>query len=237
MNQRFVLIVEDDARLAKLVKKALERDGTLKAEIVGKGLDALWTAAEHVPDIVILDLGLPDVDGTEVCRSLRSRQPTAHVPIIIVSERASEQDKLVGFNLGADDYVTKPFSIAELQARVRVALRRGQSSPARLNSYKGRLIAANFNEGLVSVAGKRINLTRREFDLLWYLVEHREQVIPPDRLRKAVWGDVDLGDSRTLVTHIARLRAKLGSAGNQIHTFMRKGYIFSEDPDIPPREP
>lgn len=128
MNHRFVLIVEDDERLAKSVKKALEQDGSLKAHIVGKGLDALWNAAERVPDLVILDLGLPDVDGTEVCRSLRGRQPTAHIPIIIVSERVTEQDKLLCFNLGADDYVTKPFSIAELHARVRVALRRGQGA-------------------------------------------------------------------------------------------------------------
>jgi DNA-binding response OmpR family regulator len=117
-----------------------------------------------------------------------------------------------------------------LQARVRVVLRRSQPPPARLNAYKGRHIKANFADGTVAVNGTPLKLTRREFDLLWYLVEHQDQVIPADRLVEAVWGSTGEG-TRTVTTHIARLRAKLGPAGHQIHTFLRKGYRFSETTD------
>lgn len=229
-SQRLVLLVEDDRELAKLVKRTLEKDSGVRVDIAHTGLDALSIAAEQLPHVVLLDLGLPDLDGTEVCRHLRARARTAHIAIIIVSERASEQDRLTGFNLGADDYVIKPFFMTELLARVRVALRRAQPAPTRLNSYRGHHITANFADGVLSVDGARVRLTRREFDLLWYLVEHQDQVVPPDRLFEAVWGRT-LNDTRTLSTHIARLRAKLGPAGRQIDTFLRKGYRFTETTD------
>jgi DNA-binding response OmpR family regulator len=230
ISSRLVLLVDDDRELATLVKRTLEKDADVKAHVVHTGLDAVSVAAERLPDVVVLDLGLPDVDGTDVCRTLRGRSRTAHIPIVIVSERPTEQDRLTGFSLGADDYVTKPFSVAELQARVRVVLRRAQPAPARLNSYKGQHIKANFVDGVVTVDGTSLKLTRREFDLLWYLVEHQDQVIPADRLLEAVWGSTGEG-TRTVTTHIARLRAKLGPTGHQIHTFLRKGYRFSETAD------
>lgn len=233
-QKRLVLVIEDDRQLGRQIKQTLEKDNTVAVRLVEKGLDGLWAAAEVPPHTIVLDLGLPDVDGTEICRSLRNRQLTAHIPIIIISERTTEQDRLRGFELGADDYVPKPFSLLELQARVRVALRRAPAAPSRLATYTGRHLKANFPEGVVTVDGRTVKLTRREFDLLWYLVEHRDAVIPPSRLVEAVWSDTDPDTgSRTLATHVARLRAKLGKAGEQIHTFLRKGYRFIEEADRP----
>src|SRR5690606_528233 len=168
-----------------LIKHALERGGGAIAEVVGSGDAAIRSAVARVPDLVILDLNLPAVDGIDVCRMLKARPATARVPIIMLTARASEEERVAGLDLGADDYVTKPFSIRELAARVRAVLRRGgapaDGTPARA-VYQGRHLTVDFDAVAIDVDGEAVRLTRREFELLRCLVENRGRVLSRDRL-------------------------------------------------------
>src|SRR5205814_3711062 len=171
MAKNRVLIVEDEHDIAGLIKHTLERGGDAEAQIVGSGDAALAAVAERAPDLIILDLNLPVVSGLEVCRILRSRVDVPHVPIIMLTARTSEDDRVSGLDQGADDYVTKPFSLRELSARVRAVLRRGDSRDAvRQGSYRGERLVADFEAVAIAVDGAPVRLTRRELELLRYLV-------------------------------------------------------------------
>ncbi len=225
-----VLVVEDDDDIAGLIKRALERSGDMAVRIVSSGDDALEAVADDTPNLVILDLNLPVLSGLEVCRILRGRPNTASVPIIMLTARAAEQDRVTGFDLGADDYVTKPFSLRELTARVRAVMRRGRdTTDARSASaaiYRGTHLTADFDAVSVSVDGGPIRLTRREFELLQYLVVNRNRVLSRDRLLERVWGYDRLIETRSVDVHVGRLRSKLGPAGAQIETVVGMGYRF-----------
>src|SRR5262249_604903 len=161
-----VLIVEDEQDIAVLIKHTLERGADAEAEIVSTGDAALKSVSVEPPDLIILDLNLPVLSGQEVCRILRSRSDSRHVPIIMLTARTGEDDRVVGFELGADDYVTKPFSLRELTARVRAVLRRAAKPEDRpLASYQGARLAADFEAVSVEVDGEAVRLTRREFEL------------------------------------------------------------------------
>ena len=224
-----VLVVEDEQDIAALIKHALERSGEMQASIVGSGDAALRAVAEHPPDVIILDLHLPAVGGTEVCRILRSRPATAQIPIIMLTARSTESDRVAGLELGADDYVTKPFSLRELAARVRAVLRRrqGAASPTAL-VYRGAHLVADFDAVAVAVDGQPVRLTRREFELLRFLVENKNRVLSRDRLLERVWGYERDIETRSVDVHVGRLRSKLGPAGTQIETVVGLGYRFAE---------
>jgi DNA-binding response OmpR family regulator len=224
-----ILVVEDEADIAELIKHALERSPGLDVTIVGAGDLALKAAAETVPDLVILDLNLPVVSGSEVCRLLRGRPETAQVPIIMLTARTAESDRVTGLDLGADDYITKPFSLRELAARVRAVLRRrGRTDDGAATVYVGQHLRADFDGVAVSVDGDAVKLTRREFELLKFLVENRNRVMSRDRLLERVWGyDRDV-ETRSVDVHVGRLRAKLRAAGPQIETVVGLGYRFVE---------
>ena len=224
-----VLVVEDEPDIAGLIKLVLERDGEMDAAIASNGDGALRAIQERIPDLVILDLNLPVMSGTEVCRILRSKAGTADLPIIMLTARGGEADRVAGLDLGADDYVSKPFSVRELAARVRAVLRRRhsrQSTPAAI--YRGVHLAADFEAVAVSVDSEPVRLTRREFELLRFLVENRNRVISRDRLLERVWGYERFVETRSVDVHIGRLRAKLRSAGAQIETVIGLGYRFVE---------
>jgi DNA-binding response OmpR family regulator len=224
-----VLVVEDEQDIAALIKHALERSGEMQATIVGSGDAALRTIAEQPPDLVILDLNLPVVGGTEVCRILRSRPATAQIPIIMLTARTAESDRVAGLDLGADDYVTKPFSLRELAARVRAVLRRRQGPNAPAGAlYQGAHLVADFDAVAVAVDGQPVRLTRREFELLRFLVENKNRVLSRDRLLERVWGYERFIETRSVDVHVGRLRSKLGAAGAQIETVVGLGYRFVE---------
>jgi DNA-binding response OmpR family regulator len=224
-----VLVVEDEHDIAGLIKHALERSGEMQARTVGSGDAALRAAAEDPPDVVILDLNLPVLSGTEVCRILRARPLTANLPIIMLTARSGESDRVAGLDLGADDYVSKPFSLRELGARVRAVLRRRhQSGAPGAPSYAGAHLVADFEAVAVAVDGQPVRLTRREFELLRFLVENRNRVLSRDRLLERVWGYERFIETRSVDVHIGRLRAKLGVAGGQIETVIGLGYRFVE---------
>jgi DNA-binding response OmpR family regulator len=227
-----VLVVEDEQDIAELIKHALERCGDGIVQIVGSGDGALRAVTEQPPDLIILDLNLPVLSGLEVCRILRSRPTTAQTPIIMLTARTSESDRVTGLEVGADDYVTKPFSLRELSARVRAVMRRGRplqtTTPgaASATTYQGKHLYADFDAVSVSVDGTAIRLTRREFELLRYLVDNRNRVLSRDRLLERVWGYDRFIETRSVDVHVGRLRGKLGAAGRQIETVVGLGYRF-----------
>jgi two-component system, OmpR family, alkaline phosphatase synthesis response regulator PhoP len=225
-----VLIVEDEEDIAGLIKHTLERTGDLEVSVAISGDAALKGVLEQPPDLIILDLNLPVLSGLEVCRILRARPTTARVPIIMLTARTSESDRVTGLDVGADDYVTKPFSLRELAARVRAVLRRGKSGPAEVSAavYRGRYLQADFDAVAVQVEGKPVRLTRREFELLRYLVENRNRVLSRDRLLERVWGYDRLIETRSVDVHVGRLRGKLGPVARQIETVVGLGYRFVE---------
>ncbi len=227
MPKHRVLIVEDERDIAGLIKHALERGGDADAEIVGSGDMALRVVRDRPPDLIILDLNLPVISGNEVCRILRSGDAAPHVPIIMLTARTSENDRVTGLEQGADDYVTKPFSLRELSARVRAVLRRIATRRERTaTSYRGDHLSADFDAVSVSVNDDPIRLTRREFELLRYLVQNKNRVISRDRLLERVWGYERLVETRSVDVHVGRLRSKLRAAGRQIETVIGLGYRF-----------
>jgi DNA-binding response OmpR family regulator len=224
-----VLVVEDEHDIAGLIRHTLERGGEMDVEIVASGDAALKAVTEHPPDLILLDLNLPVLGGLEVCRLLRQRSATARVPIIMLTARTSESDRVVGLDAGADDYVTKPFSLRELAARVRAVLRRGRpDAPAAPMVYRGQHLVADFDSVSIAVEGEPVRLTRREYELLRYLVENKNRVLSRDRLLERVWGYDRLIETRSVDVHIGRLRGKLGPAGKQIETVVGLGYRFVE---------
>jgi DNA-binding response OmpR family regulator len=227
MPKHRVLIVEDEQDIAGLIKHTVERACDVEAEIVASGDAALRTVDSCPPDLVILDLNLPAVSGIEVCRILRARTESRRVPIIMVTARTTEDDRVSGLDLGADDYLTKPFSPRELAARVRAVLRRttppGEQPVA---GYRGAHLIADFDAVAVTVHGEPIRLTRREFELLRYLVQNKNRVVSRDRLLERVWGYDRMVETRSIDVHVGRLRSKLRAAGRQIETVIGLGYRF-----------
>jgi len=229
MPRTRALVVEDEPDIAGLIKHALERGGDMDVEIADAGDAALKAATDAPPDLVILDLNLPVVNGFEVCRILRMRPATQRIPIIMLTARSSETDRVVGLESGADDYITKPFSMRELAARVQAVLRRGSGAPAAAPAaavYRGPQLVVDFDAISVMVDGLPTRLTRREFELLQFLVQNRNRVVSRDRLLERVWGYEREVETRSVDVHVGRLRAKLGSAARQIETVVGLGYRF-----------
>ncbi len=227
MAKHRILIVEDEQDVAELIRRAVLRNGDADAEIAARGDTALSAVSERPPDVVILDLNLPVLDGVEVCRILRSRADTKRVPIIMLTARGAEDDRVAGLEAGADDYITKPFSLRELAARVRALLRRaGTGAEPATGVYRGQHLSADFDAVAVTVDGQPVRLTRREFELLRFLVQNRNRVISRDRLLERVWGYDRTIETRSVDVHVGRLRNKLGAAGGQIETVVGLGYRF-----------
>ena len=223
-TRRRVLLVEDDGDIAEAIRYQLEKAG-LQVRLARTGEEGL-EAVRKGADLVLLDLNLPGMDGLEVCRMIRRQPTTAHVPIIIVSARADEVDRVLGLEMGADDYVVKPFSLKELAARAKVALRRAASAVEAAQGYRDENWEIEFDAYVVRYQGREIRLTHKEFELLRHLVERPGRVLTRERLLERVWGwDSDV-DVRSIDAHIRRLRLKLASARSHIETVVGLGYRF-----------
>lgn len=227
MTSGRILVVEDDREIADLIAHYLARAG-YRPELVRTGDDALLLARAAPPDLIILDLMLPGLDGLDVCRALRSDPRTASVPIIMVTARGEESDRIVGLELGADDYVTKPFSPKELVARVGAQLRRLRRTPEDA-PLQYRTVLLDPGRHLVLVEGREVRLTAKEFLLLHYLMTHRGRVLSRDRLLTDVWGYQYTGGTRTVDVHIRRLRHKLPVLADAIVTVQQFGYKLADD--------
>ena len=219
-----ILIVEDDPDIAELVSRYLDKAGFI-TERAASGREALQAIAAKPPELLVLDLMLPHVDGLEICRLVRANEVTAAIPIIMLTARAEESERIVGLELGADDYLAKPFSPNELVARVRALLRRahrGTGPAAKTLAYGP--IALDTDRHLVSAGGQDVTLTAKEFLLLEYLMQHRGRVLSRDVLLTDVWGYRYTGGTRTVDVHVRRLREKLPVLADGLVTVKQFGY-------------
>jgi DNA-binding response OmpR family regulator len=226
-----VLVVEDDPDIADLVTRYLDKAGYVTTK-VASGRDAVDQARAKPPELVVLDVMLPQLDGLEVCRLLRAHEATANVPIIMLTARAEESDRIVGLEIGADDYLPKPFSPNELVARVRALLRRAQRGAPdadRPLAYRG--LVLDTDRHTVSLDGQKITLTAKEFLLLEYLLRHRGRVLSRDVLLEQVWGYRYTGGTRTVDVHVRRLREKVPLLADALVTVKQFGYKLLEDMD------
>jgi DNA-binding response OmpR family regulator len=222
---RKILIIEDESDVADLLSLNLRKAG-FRPSAVGDGASGLQRARDDGPDFIILDLMLPKMSGLEVCRILKSDTATAQIPILMLTAKAEEIDRIVGLEFGADDYVTKPFSPREIVLRIRAILRRGEKPDESLRAGPISIDPARHE---VRVSGKPVHLTSLEFKLLRILMQRRGRVQDRDRLLNEVWGYESVIDTRTVDTHVRRLREKLGKVGDAIETVRGFGYRLREN--------
>ena len=220
----YVLVVEDEESLATLLQYNLEKEGYL-VRMCADGEEALMTIEEKQPDLVILDWMLPKVSGIEVCRRIRQRAVTRNLPIIMLTARGEESDRIRGLDTGADDYVVKPFSMTELCARLRAVLRRIRPGLAEDRVRAGDIVIDRVAHR-VKRAGEEIHLGPTEFRLLDYFMQHPGRVFSREQLLNAVWGSDVYVETRTVDVHIGRLRRALGSEGDPIRTVRSAGYAL-----------
>jgi two-component system phosphate regulon response regulator PhoB len=223
-----ILIVEDERDVVEMLALNLRKAGGFLISTATDGSAGLTKARTEKPAFIILDLMLPKMPGLEVCKILKSDPATRHIPIMMLTAKAEEIDRIVGLEFGADDYVTKPFSPREVILRIRAILRRGAAETPDEELTAGP-IAIDPARHAVSVGGKRVNLTSLEFKLLRTLMQRRGRVQPRDRLLNDVWGYESVIDTRTVDTHVRRLREKLGIAGEIIETVRGFGYRLREE--------
>ncbi|RLE21203.1 MAG: DNA-binding response regulator [Acidobacteria bacterium] len=224
MTQERLLLIEDDADLVQSLRLALRREN-YSIDHALSGLEGLTKVVEEPPDLLLLDLNLPDMDGLSICREIRGNAATRDLPIIMLTARAQEHDRVLGLDLGADDYIVKPFSVRELKSRIQALLRRRRLDggvPEDVFS-EGRLIV-DYRTRRVTLEGVEIHLTARELELLWFLITNRPQVLSRDRILERVWGLSSDVETRTIDVHVRTLRKKIDS--DVIETLIGAGYRF-----------
>ena len=220
-----ILIIEDESDVADLLTLNLRKAG-FRTSTAADGASGLQKARDDRPDFLILDLMLPKMSGLEVCRILKSDTATSHIPILMLTAKAEEVDRIIGLEFGADDYVTKPFSPREIVLRIRAIFRRGEKPEERFHAGPISIDPARHE---VRVNGKQVRLTSLEFKLLRTLMQRRGRVQDRDKLLSEVWGYESVIDTRTVDTHVRRLREKLGKAGDAIETVRGFGYRLREN--------
>ncbi len=226
-GRRRILLIEDEQDLADSIRFHLEKNGSFEVTCEVTGERGLATARSQLFDLVLLDLMLPGMDGLEVCRALRHDPATSRLPIMMLTARADEADRVAGLEVGADDYITKPFSPRELLARVKAHLRREARSGPEPVMFRDDVLEVDFQGHIVKVGGSEVALTRKEFDLLAILVRQRGRVLSRERLLEQVWGYQYFGGTRTVDVHVFRLRQKLGGeAQARIETLVGVGYRY-----------
>lgn len=223
--RHYILVVEDEADIAESLKYNFEREG-FRIAIAESGEKGLRLALDEnrPPSLILLDLMLPGMTGIELCRRLRREPATKKIPIIMLTAKAAEMDKIKGLEIGADDYITKPFSVKEVVARIKAVLRRVDSET--VQKYKDEKLTVDFTDMRVFCQEDEVKLTRKEFALLTHLTKNLGRVATRQNLLDNVWGYSYFGDTRTLDVHIRRLRQKLGECGDCIETVVGVGYRF-----------
>jgi DNA-binding response OmpR family regulator len=222
-----ILVAEDDRDIADLIAHYVERSGWT-SHTVGSGDEALVTARKQPFDLVILDVMLPGMSGLEVCRALRADPSTTAIPIIMVTARAEETDRIIGLDIGADDYLAKPFSPNELVARIRALMRRSKRGEPEAATIRFSSLVMDLERHTVIDRGQEVKLTAKEFLLLQYLLQHRGRVLSRDVLLGDVWGYRYTGGTRTVDVHVRRLREKLPVLVDALITVKQFGYKLEE---------
>ncbi|HBG63371.1 MAG: DNA-binding response regulator [Omnitrophica WOR_2 bacterium GWF2_43_52] len=228
--QEKILIIEDEPDIVKMLEYNFKKEG-FRIISASNGQRALTRAEREHPDIIILDLMLPEIDGLEVCKSLKQSPGTAHIPIIMLTAKAQETDKIVGLELGADDYITKPFSIRELTARVKAVLRRAREKDKLPEIFKIGNLTIDFSKIKVAIGNKPAELTAKEFELLSALIKAKGRVLSRDYLLDTIWGFDNAVEiqSRTVDVHIQTLRKKLKTEAKRVVTVKNYGYRFEQE--------
>jgi len=230
---RKVLIADDEQDILDLLKYNLVKEGY--EVIVARDGTAALQHARVKPDVIVLDIMMPGLDGFEVCKQLKRNADTREIPVIFLSARKSEVDEVIGLELGADEYIVKPISIAKLLARIRLVLRRRVAASEGSTRPLGRIVVGGLEIDLhrhtITLENTSLALTRKEFETLAYLATHRGAVVPKSRLMSVIWGREAQADDRTLDVHVCRVRGKLGVYGNHIETVKGVGYRFRSEAD------
>ena len=224
MAREKILVVDDEPDIVDAIAYQLKREG-FRVSTAGDGAAALALALKELPDAIVLDLMLPEMDGLDVCRLLRQQEKTKRLPILMLTAKTEEADRIVGLELGADDYITKPFSVRELIARIKAVLRRTKAEPATDVMQLGTLIVDR-GKHVVTVKGKSVELTAKEYGVLTVLLEANGRVLSREQLLERVWGydrSVEI-ETRTVDLHVSQLRRKLGLEGRRLLTVKGAGY-------------
>lgn len=232
MSDKRILVVDDEEHIVELIKFNLEKNG-YKVITADNGRDALAIAKEQQPDLVLLDLMLPGMDGLEVCKEIRKETSISNMPIIMITAKGEELDKILGLELGADDYITKPFSVRELVARSKAILRR-TTVKYEENNFKFGNITIDFQKHEVKKDGEKIELTLKEFELLEILIKNKGRVMTRDFLLDKIWGYEYVGETRTVDVHVRHLRQKIEQDDKNpvyIQTIRGIGYKFNYGED------
>jgi DNA-binding response OmpR family regulator len=226
-----VLIADDEDDILDLLKYNLQKEGY--NVVTARDGNAALELARSKPDVIVLDVMMPGLDGFEVCKQLKRNADTRPIPVIFLSARKSDVDEVVGLELGADEYIVKPVSIAKLLARIRLVLRRSAAANDSVNSPPDRIVVGeleiNLTHRTITVGNTSPILTRKEFGTLAYLATHRGAVVPKNRLMSAIWGRDAQADDRTLDVHVCLVRGKLGAYGSYIETVKGVGYRFRSE--------
>jgi DNA-binding response OmpR family regulator len=232
MTPADILIIDDEPDLIELVRYNLEREG-MHVRSATDGHSGLQIATRQEPDLVILDLMMPGLGGLEVCKRLRDNPKTSRVPILMLTAKASEADKIVGLQLGADDYLTKPFSVQELAARVKALLRRSTMQAVPAETIRCGELSVDLSSHEVTWGGRRVALTATEFRLISFLASRAGRVLSRDQIIDHAIGRDAVVSDRTIDVHVTSLRKKLGKGGGQIETVRGFGYKMREHADDP----
>jgi len=229
MSSEKILVVDDEDHIVELISYNLINSG-YSVIIANNGVDAVRIAKEENPKLILLDLMIPGLDGYDVCKAIRSDENTKDISIIMLTAKGEELDKIIGLELGADDYITKPFSIRELLARIKAILRRSKLSMGNEELYKTKEISINFERREVTILDKKIDLTLKEFELLEILVKNRGKILTRETLLDKIWGYEYYGETRTVDVHIRYLRKKIEVDDKNpkfIETIRGVGYRFN----------
>lgn len=230
MAKERILVVDDEQDIVDAIEYQLKREG-FRVSTAGDGERALALAQKDVPDAIVLDLMLPGVDGLDVCRTLRAQEKTKHIPILMLTAKTQEADRVVGLELGADDYITKPFSVRELVARIKAVLRRMKGEQPKDVIELGAL-RVDQGKHVVTVKGQAVALTAKEYGVLTALLEVKGRVLSREQLLERVWGydrSVEI-ETRTVDLHVSQLRRKLGPEGKRLLTVKSAGYRLETEP-------
>jgi two-component system phosphate regulon response regulator PhoB len=228
MSKETILIVEDEADIADLIAHHMEGAG-FSVQIAQSATMAMRAMEKQQPDLIVLDLMLPDMPGTELCKTLKRKETTRHIPVVMVTAKGEEVDRIVGLELGADDYVVKPFSTRELTLRVKAVLKRLRGPKEEKKILKHDAVVLDVDAHKVTIENERIDLTLTEFKLLYELLLNKGRVRSREVLLNNVWGYTFEGYERTVDTHVQRLRRKMGDCGKIIETVRGIGYMIKED--------
>jgi two-component system alkaline phosphatase synthesis response regulator PhoP len=223
-----ILIIEDEKPITELLEYNLKQNGYF-VEIAHDGEEGLQKILDNQPDLVILDLMLPKMDGMEICRRVKGNSNTQAIPIVMLTAKTDEVDRIVGLEMGADDYVTKPFSVRELILRIKAILKRADGRLTEVRKVEIKELSILPDQHVVYVKGEEVELTHLEFNLLLALVNSHGRVLTRDTLLNKVWGYDYYGDTRTVDVHVRRLRQKLGAAADYVKTIRGTGYKFNAD--------